>query len=146
MELCRLAFDGLDGVAVDDLDMHGSGPHYTVDTLRRLRERHPDDELFWLIGSDNLHILGSWHDHHRLLRLATLVTFPRLGYPVTRAMLARQDLAPEEIEQLLAHVLSGDPDATSATAIRAALRDDRLPPELDSRVVARIRELGLYRA
>ena len=145
LELCRIAFADLPGVEVDDLDLDRDGPSYTVDTLELLRTRFPEHALFWLVGADNLHILDQWRDHHRLLRLCTLVIYPRLGFPIEREVLTRQDLTAGEIDRLLAHVLEVPADAVSATAIRDALRAGRRPNDVAPAVLARIHDLGLYR-
>lgn len=145
LELCQLAFDDLPGVTISDLDLRAGGPAYTIDTVAQVQADHPGRRLFWLFGSDNLRILDQWHDHHALLRCATLVTFPRLGYPVERADLAALDLTEAEVDALLAHVLDVDADDINATEIRAALARDEAPPSLDPRVLGRIRQLGLYR-
>lgn len=144
LDLCGRAFGDLPGVTVRDTEMQRPGVAYTVDTLRDLAAEFPGRRLFFLMGSDNLHILDKWHDHHAVLELATVVTFPRTGYPIDRAVLEGQDLTAAEIHALVATSIEADTDDVSATAIRAALARGEIPPELDDRVADRIRELGLY--
>ena len=144
LELCELAFDGLPSVAVSDLDVNRDGPAFTVDTVRAIRRSHPDHRLFWIVGADNLHCLGEWREHHELLKLASLATVPRADYPITRDVLAGQDLSATEIESVLAWVLPFEPDRVSASGIRAALASGTVSTELDPRVADRIRDLGLY--
>ena len=52
LEMCRLAFGGMEGVIVSDLEMRREGKSYTVDTLRELYD--PDGRLFLLMGTDML--------------------------------------------------------------------------------------------
>lgn len=56
------------------------GPSYTVDLLRLYHRQH-DDEVFLIIGGDSLHEISSWKNPREILELATLVVFPRTGYP-----------------------------------------------------------------
>jgi nicotinate-nucleotide adenylyltransferase len=147
LQLCAAAFGDLPGVEISDVELRREGPAYTVDTARELARTHPDQTLFLLVGSDNLRIIDSWHDHHELLDLVTVVTYPRRRHPVDRATLESQALTPAEIDGLLRWVLDVDLDAAddvSATAIRAALRRGEEPAELADPVAGKIRELGLY--
>ena len=48
----ELAIAGDERFEVSRLEVDREGPSYTVDTLRELRERRPDDELFLILGGD----------------------------------------------------------------------------------------------
>ena len=145
LAMCRLAFAGQQGVVVDDRELRRTGPSFTVDTLAELRAEHPDRALFFLIGSDNLPLLPSWRDHHRLLALATTVTYPRAGHPVQAAELAALDLTAAERESLLANVLDLPADAIAASDLRARWQaGEHDLPALDPAVRAYIAEHRLY--
>ena len=144
--MARLAFAGLEGVSVDDRELHREGPSFTVDTLAELRQEHPGKELFFLIGSDNLPLLPTWHQHHRMLELATVVTWPRQGYPIDPSQLRGLDLSEREQAALLAHALRLPADDVSATELRAALRaGDGRPAALPTAVADYAAAHGLYR-
>lgn len=51
------------------IEIDRPGPHYSVDTVRILREQHPDDELYYLIGGDSLRDMTTWHTPEELTRL-----------------------------------------------------------------------------
>jgi len=131
LAMCRLAFAGIDGVVVDDRELRRDGRSFTVDTLEELRRERPDARLFFLIGSDNLPLLPTWHAHHRLLELATVVTWPRRGHPVDERRLAALDLTEGERRALLANVLDVAADEVAATDVRDRVRaGDERPDEL----------------
>lgn len=92
MEMLSLALAGNPSFAIEDLEKDRDGPSYTVDTLAELHQRHPNDELFLLIGSDTLNDLHLWHQPLRLLSLAGLVVMPRPGNPVPTVDELRQRL------------------------------------------------------
>ncbi len=144
MEFCQIAFQDLPDIQISDFDLLRPGPAYTVDTLSEMQSRFPGRPLFWLIGADNLRCLDQWHQHHQLLTTATLVTFPRAGYQITRSELNNLNLSDHEMDTLLAHILDVEADAVSATSIRAAIARGERPPEVDPAVMDRILELGLY--
>lgn len=146
LAMARLAFADLPNVVVDDREVQRDGPSFTVDTVAELRQEHPDQAVYFLIGSDNLPLLPTWHDHHRLLQLASVVTWPRSGYPVAPEVLENTDLDSAERAALLANTLRLPSDDVSASALRARLRaGEAAPAALPSAVAAYIGEHGLYR-
>ncbi len=76
-EMVRLAISGVDGMVVKDLEAHRPGPSYTVDTLAQLRRMVPGCPLYFLVGSDGFLEMEEWHQHRRLVELATLVVMGR---------------------------------------------------------------------
>jgi nicotinate-nucleotide adenylyltransferase len=145
LQMCRIAFAGQDGVAVDDRELRRPGPSFTVDTLAELRAEAPQRELWLLIGADNLRLLPTWRDHHRLLRLCRVATFPRHGSEPTAAALAGLDLTDAERAQLLAHALAFPADAVSSSDLRRRLASgERGLPELPAGVEDYVRAHRLY--
>jgi|TARA_B100000809_G_scaffold243707_1_gene268969 nicotinate-nucleotide adenylyltransferase len=78
LEMVRLAIDGLDGFELCHAEHDRTGPSYTVDTLRELRRRFTDSELYLIIGADNVAELSSWYDPEGILSLATIVSGTRV--------------------------------------------------------------------
>ena len=67
LEMCRLAFGGMEGVIVSDLEMRREGKSYTVETLRELYD--PTGRLFFLVGTDMLLTLDRWREPEEIFRL-----------------------------------------------------------------------------
>jgi len=65
-----------------DIEIERGGVSYTVDTLRALGETNPRDDLYLLIGADNLLEFGTWREPSEILQRATLVVMDRPGFPV----------------------------------------------------------------
>lgn len=70
--MAKFAFDGLPKTAVDDREIHRSGPTYTIDTLRELRREFADAQLFLVMGEDQARAFTGWHEWVEIARLATL--------------------------------------------------------------------------
>jgi nicotinate-nucleotide adenylyltransferase len=79
LELCRLAVAGDERLRVCDLEIARGGPSYTVDTLRELHERDPEDQLTFILGGDIALGLPTWHEPEAVLGLATLAVAERSG-------------------------------------------------------------------
>ncbi len=60
-----------------DMEVFVGGPTYTVDTLRRCRERFADDILYYLMGSDSFSQIATWQGWEELADLAHLVILHR---------------------------------------------------------------------
>ena len=79
LELCRLAIAGDDRLGVCDLEVERGGPSFTVDTLRELHARTPEDDLTFIVGGDIALGLPSWHEPEAVLGLARLAVAERSG-------------------------------------------------------------------
>lgn len=77
VEMLKLATAGMPEFVVSRIELDHDAVSWTVDTLQRLREQRPDDELFLLIGGDSLRDFASWREPHAIAELATLVAVNR---------------------------------------------------------------------
>jgi nicotinate-nucleotide adenylyltransferase len=79
LELCRLAVAGDERLGVCDIEVRRGGSSYTVDTLRALHARMPEDDLTFIVGGDTALGLPSWREPEIVLGLATLAVAERSG-------------------------------------------------------------------
>lgn len=86
-EMLEFAVAGYSEFRVDRSEIKRSGPSYTVETLRLLRQENPCDELFLLMGADSLNDFLTWKDPAEIADLATLVV-------VNRGAMSPPDLTP----------------------------------------------------
>jgi nicotinate-nucleotide adenylyltransferase len=61
-------------------ELERPGPSYTADTLRDLRSKAPDDELFLILGGDQAAALPAWHEPEAVLSLATVAVVERTNW------------------------------------------------------------------
>ncbi len=79
VELCRLAVAGDEQLDVSLSDADVPGPSYTVDTLRRLHERSPGEQLTFIVGGDMALSLPTWREPEAILELAEVAVAEREG-------------------------------------------------------------------
>jgi nicotinate-nucleotide adenylyltransferase len=79
VELCRRAVEGEDRLEVSLVEVEVPGPSYTVDTLRKLNERSPGDDLTFIVGGDMALSLPAWREPEAMLELAELGVAEREG-------------------------------------------------------------------
>jgi len=85
---------------VSRVDIDRAGPTYTIDTLRELKNKRPDAELFFITGADALAQILSWRDHDELWDLAHFVAVSRPGHVLSTAGLPTDDVSQLEIPAL----------------------------------------------
>jgi nicotinate-nucleotide adenylyltransferase len=95
------------------IEVDRGGPSYTVDTLRELGESCAGDELFLVIGADQLHAFGTWRAPHEVARLARLIvmarggvrpegTTPGIDVPYEAVPVTRVDISSTEVRRRVA--------------------------------------------
>ncbi len=80
---------------VSRVDVDREGLTYTVDTLRDLKARRPEADLFFITGADAVAQILSWRDHDELWDLAHFVAVSRPGH-----VLDIEGLPSAEVSQL----------------------------------------------
>lgn len=117
----------------DDSEVGRPGPSFTIDTVERHTALHPDAELFYFIGHDNVRELHTWRRIDDLRRLVRFVVFDRAGSDVQHDFLhvTRQvDISATEVR---ARVACGSsiryllPESVRAIIVRDQLYQGPLP-------------------
>ncbi len=116
---------------------------YTLKTLRRVRKKYPDAQLYLLIGSDMLLSFETWHRFRRIFPLSALLAATRTGddLPALQAQKRR-------LERMGARVLLLDyePFPASSSEVRKVLESGGDVSGLLSGEVAQLIEKhSLYR-
>jgi len=60
---------------------HARNYTYTYYTLQELKKKHPNDELFFLLGEDSVAEISTWFKYNELLNLAQFVIVSRPADP-----------------------------------------------------------------
>lgn len=79
LEILRLALMDEPLFEVETMELQREGKSYSVDTLRELKARYPESELFFFMGSDMLNSFANWRSPDEIAKLATLVCTVRGG-------------------------------------------------------------------
>jgi nicotinate-nucleotide adenylyltransferase len=123
---------------VSTAELRREGPSYTVDTVEGVRRARPQDELFYLVGTDAYAEIHTWHRPRDLLEQVRMVVLPRPGYTLAT-------LAAEWLEQ--ATLLKTPLWEISSTDVRARLAAGKsVRYLLPGAVAAYIAKEGLYRS
>ena len=116
--------------SVSDLEGKRGGTSYSIHTLTELRQLHPEDELFFIIGSDSFLEIASWYRYAELFACCNIVVVERPGGRIDDLTAALPAAIAGEFEShqagerlihrsgFFVHYLSGIPLAISSSAIR----------------------------
>jgi nicotinate-nucleotide adenylyltransferase len=77
LALAQIAFGTLPHTVVDDRELRRPGPTYTIDTLRELKDEHPQAQLFLVMGEDQAVALTRWREWEAIVQLAIVCVAAR---------------------------------------------------------------------
>jgi nicotinate-nucleotide adenylyltransferase len=136
LKMLRLAVKGERGLKVATWELKRKGPSYTVITLQNLRRLHPDDEIFFIMGSDTFNGFSRWKDPEKILKLARLAVGVRPGSEGVGVK--------DEWGHKVVHLRGEFPDFSSRE-VRQNLHDGKLLVQvLPEKVAEFILRTGLY--
>ncbi len=145
VEMLRLAIGGHEAFVLSLLEIEKGGVNYTYETLERIREERPGDELFFLMGADSLADLPTWRKPERICELATPVVVARPGSPPVDFSAVDQFLSEDRIERAQALAVEMPLIELSSTAIRTRVREGQsIRYQTPAAVVQYIAANGLY--
>lgn len=99
LELTKLAFQQYgESFFVDDQEIVRGGKSYTYETIKNIRKEVAADDLFLIIGADNLEGLVEWKDYKKILSEVNLIVTTRPGYETPES----QDELPEFLKEQVA--------------------------------------------
>ena len=79
LEMLMAALADDERFQVSQVELRRAGPSYMVDTLRELRRDFSGDDLFLLLGADQVRELHTWREPEEVARLAHIVLISRTG-------------------------------------------------------------------
>lgn len=141
-EMCRIAFRELPRTIVSDLELRRGGKSYTSDTLTALAARY--GAIAWLVGSDMMLSLDTWHDSDTIFRLAELYCVRRESDAESAELLMQKNEYYKQKYGKCVYLLNAGVVDVSSTELRNALARGEESDMLDPAVLSYIRERGLY--
>ncbi len=115
LELLRLALAELPQAEVSDLDLCLPAPSWSWRVVEAWRQAHPQDELYWLMGTDQWEQLHRWARYEYLVENLHFVVYAREAMPQPRT-------------GVRATFIQGNHPASSSAIREALLAGSPLPP------------------
>lgn len=89
LTMLKLAIEGHPSFSIESFELNQQGRSYTYDTMKKLTEKNPDNEYYFIIGADMVEYLPHWYNIEELIKLVQFVGANRPNhrletpYPVT---------------------------------------------------------------
>ena len=80
LKMVKLAVKDNSHFNYSDWELKRDGRSYTVDTLNYMYSKYPDDDIYFIIGSDSLRDIFQWKDTEYLLENAKFIVAQRPGF------------------------------------------------------------------
>jgi nicotinate-nucleotide adenylyltransferase len=144
LEMCRLAFEGVEGVIVSDMEIRRGGQSYSIDTLRELSDK--DRRLFMLCGTDMMLNLGEWDKIDEIFSLSYPVYIRRENDRALDAEIIAKNK--DYFEKYGKYVIKLEAPVieVSSSMVREKLRrGEDISGFIDPKVLNYINEKGLYK-
>jgi len=100
LRLLAAAVEAEPGLAVSRIEIDRPGPSFTADTLEAIAAAEPGARLWFILGADQLVMLGTWRDPERILAAARLAIAPRAGVGAVEAEALAATIAPDGVDWL----------------------------------------------
>ena len=144
LAMCDLAFSGIDGVIVSDIELRRGGVSYTVDTLRELTA--PDTRLFLFCGTDMFLTLDQWYCADEIFKLCYPIYIRRENDQfITNKILKKIGEYTEKYNAVVRRVVT-EPIELSSSRVRKTLREGGdISGMVDPKVKMYIDDHGLFR-
>ena len=121
---------------LSDYELRKGGVSYTIDSARYFRSIFPKDQLFWIIGGDQLPKMPLWREIDELARLVEFICLERPGHPLKAA---------PAIPGLRLHRCDGHLVEISSTELRERVRRGlSLDYFVPHKAIVHIKEKHLY--
>lgn len=110
--MLRRAIAGNPNFELSMMEVNRGGKSYTIDTVKELKQRHPDTDYYLIIGGDMVDYLPKWHQIDQLKRLVNFVGVRRPGarnkspYPVIWVDVPAVDFSSTDIRRRVKRGLS----------------------------------------
>ena len=108
LKMLELAIEGINGLAIETIELERKGVSYTYDTMKILTEQHPDTDYYFIIGADMVDYLPKWYRIDELVDMVQFVGVQRprykagTSYPVIWVDVPLMDISSSMVRDFIA--------------------------------------------
>lgn len=110
------AFSGIQNLKISTIENELPKPSYSVQTIRHLKEEHPDHTFYFCMGEDSLATFNSWKYYTEILEECELLVARRPG-------VTHNDVEDRILKRT--HFVSHSPLEISSSQIKDRIKDNR---------------------
>lgn len=106
---------------VSRIEIERTGLTYTVDTLREMKDKFPDYELYFITGADAFREIFTWRNPDEIIELTQFIGASRPGFDALDFLSELQEQFPQFYQRM--HFLEVPALAISSTDIRLRVKN-----------------------
>lgn len=94
VEMIKLSIQDYSRFSIDLFEANsGKQENYSIDTVQYFKNKYPEDDLFYLIGADQVNEFHRWKEAKLLSELAHIIFLKRPGFEVDEKNIKEYDIA-----------------------------------------------------
>ena len=110
LEMLQIALKDHSWAKIDLSEINSSeNINYTYDTMLKIKSEHPKDELYFLIGTDQLNLLDQWYKIDELSKLVKIVCIARPSFEINET----------NVEKYNVEIIKDTVSDVSSTSVRS---------------------------
>ena len=143
LEMLQLALADEENFEIDTREIYRSGKSYSYLTLQEYKVEFPDDELYFIMGSDSILQFQNWVNPNIITELATVAVVLRAGDDIAEVKECLTNL--ENLYNKEFILLDFKPNDFASSTVRKNLDDNQvLNNQLSTNVIEYIKEHNPY--
>lgn len=140
LEMLNLSILDKDGIEISTWELDKKGISYTYDTISHLKNEMPEDEIWFIMGSDSLMKIESWHKGVELLESCFFLVGARPEDPID-TIIEQIDYLTDKYQTRI-HLLNEKMLPISSTLVREKIERDEpisglVPPMVEDYIYAK---------
>ncbi len=125
LKMVELAVNKYNNIKASDVELHMKRPSFTINTLEKLSQEHPDCNFSLIIGADNWSFFDKWKDSEKIIDNYKILIYPRHSF---------ESVVPESLNETI-KIVNAPIVEISSTFIRVSIKEGKnirafLPPEV----------------
>jgi len=77
LKMCAIIANKHPGFKISDFETNKKRAVYTIETIEYFHQKFPNAKLYWIMGADQAINLHAWNNAEAILKLATIIVYPR---------------------------------------------------------------------
>ena len=151
LKMLEIAFKEIKNIKLNDIELKNKTKSYTYETLKSLKDIHPEKHLSLIIGLDSLYSFTTWKNWESILSLCSLLVLERkLNDSRGLKRELESKISPDYDDFFSGHgkilILKNDLINISSTDVRLKLKNNEsLTGMVDDQVLEYISKKSLYK-
>ena len=75
--MLKLAIENANNIEIEDIVLNSKEKLFAIDTFKLIKQKYKEDDLFFIMGSDNFRNISSWNSYKELINDYNIIVIER---------------------------------------------------------------------